>query len=272
MATKKPFFSIIIPALNEEKYLPHLLDDLTKQTFRDFEVILVDGNSSDATVAKAKSFAKSLPHLTILTSPKRHVCVQRNLGAKKAIADTLIFMDADNRLPLYFLQGIKYRLESTPSDICTVWTKPDNSNPANDIISFGINLGLEIQNNITPRFILESMIIIRKLAFIKIGGFDTNSDYAEGIPFISQANSASFMIKIFRDPTYQYSFRRFRKFGTIHTLKTYTQLGISNFLGEKYKNKKAQELYPMLGGSLFTTSNKAKNKFLQHISKLLQDF
>jgi len=49
----KPFFSIIIPALNEEKYLPHLLDDLTKQTFRDFEVILVDGNSSDATVAKA---------------------------------------------------------------------------------------------------------------------------------------------------------------------------------------------------------------------------
>ncbi|MFH1244651.1 MAG: glycosyltransferase, partial [bacterium] len=56
MATKKPFFSLIIPALNEAKYLPLLLDDLSKQTFLDFEVIVVDGNSDDQTVAKAKSF------------------------------------------------------------------------------------------------------------------------------------------------------------------------------------------------------------------------
>ena len=49
----KSFFSIIIPALNEAKYLPHLLDDLSDQTFQDFEVIIVDGNSNDQTVAKA---------------------------------------------------------------------------------------------------------------------------------------------------------------------------------------------------------------------------
>ena len=59
--TKKPFFSIIIPALNEEKYLPLLLSDLAKQTMRDFEVVVVDGKSEVKTVVTAKSFAKSLP-------------------------------------------------------------------------------------------------------------------------------------------------------------------------------------------------------------------
>ena len=53
---KKPFFSIIIPTLNEEKYLPHLLADLAKQTFQDFEVIVIDGQSTDQTVPKTKLF------------------------------------------------------------------------------------------------------------------------------------------------------------------------------------------------------------------------
>src|SRR3989338_5592431 len=46
----KPYFSVIIPTLNEEKYLPKLLKDLVSQTYRDFEVVLVDGNSDDKTV------------------------------------------------------------------------------------------------------------------------------------------------------------------------------------------------------------------------------
>ena len=41
--------SIIIPAFNEEKYLPKLLITLSKQTFTNFEVIVVDGNSEDKT-------------------------------------------------------------------------------------------------------------------------------------------------------------------------------------------------------------------------------
>ena len=48
----EPFFSIIIPTLNEEKYLPLLLSDLEHQLFTDFEVIVVDGKSADKTVTK----------------------------------------------------------------------------------------------------------------------------------------------------------------------------------------------------------------------------
>ncbi|MDO8269590.1 MAG: glycosyltransferase, partial [Candidatus Levybacteria bacterium] len=42
-------FSVIIPALNEEKLLPRLLEELKKQTDKNFEVILVDANSTDRT-------------------------------------------------------------------------------------------------------------------------------------------------------------------------------------------------------------------------------
>src|SRR3989339_724465 len=129
--TKKPFFSIIIPALNEEKYLSLLLSDLSNQTLRDFEVIVVDGKSEDKTVKIAKSFSDKLPSLEVVSSNVRHVCTQRNLGSKKASGKYLIFSDADNRLPEFFLVGIKYKIELLNADLITPWFKPDKANRSN---------------------------------------------------------------------------------------------------------------------------------------------
>ena len=104
----KPYFSIIIPTLNEEKYLPLLLKDLSNQTFQEFEVIVVDGKSEDQTVNKAQTFTKLVKRLTIITSV-RNVSTQRNAGAKIAIGKQLLFNDADNRLPKLFLEGLYYQ-------------------------------------------------------------------------------------------------------------------------------------------------------------------
>ncbi len=267
-----PFFSIIIPALNEEKYLPKLLTDLSNQTFKDFEVIVVDGKSSDQTVEKAKAYSKLLPSLKIITSDIRHVCAQRNLGAKEAVADILIFSDADNRLPSYFLQGVKYRTESEHPDIANFWIKPDKSSPSADLVSLGINLGTEMQNNIKPRFMLEALICVTKTCFQKLHGFDESINYAEGVDFISTAYKEHQIIKTYRDPIYYFSFRRFRKFGTLTILRNTTQLGISQLFDHEYKNINANKLYPMLGGALFTKPKKVKNKFLKNIQKILKDF
>src|SRR3989304_4048473 len=51
---ESPYFSIIIPALNEEKYISGLLKSLINQTYKEFEVILVDGMSADKTVSVYK--------------------------------------------------------------------------------------------------------------------------------------------------------------------------------------------------------------------------
>jgi len=79
----KPFFTIVIPTLNEENYLPRLLEDLSNQTFpkEQFEVIHVDGDSDDKTVALAKSFNKKISIKSIVIK-KRNVSTQRNKGAQ----------------------------------------------------------------------------------------------------------------------------------------------------------------------------------------------
>ena len=88
--------SIIIPTLNEENYLPALLNSLKGVTFP-IEIIVVDGNSDDNTatvVEKFKPFFFNNSSLRLLTS-KRGIALQRNFGATEAKYDLLIFCDAD---------------------------------------------------------------------------------------------------------------------------------------------------------------------------------
>lgn len=267
----KPYFSIIIPTLNERKYLPRLLRDLSLQSFTDFEVIIVDGHSEDSTLLQAQKFVYKLPSLKIISSTRRHVCYQRNLGAKRARANWFIFMDADDSLPPYFLLGVKYRLETIKSDLVTFWLSPDISTPANDLIALSLNLAADLQNNLKPRFLLEAMIVISNSAFKRHGGFDTSVDYSEGLGFIARANQIGLKYRVFRDPTYKYSFRRFTSFGTLTTLQNVAGLGISTLFGKKYKNSLAKELYPMLGGAMFHASTKKKTKFIDTVKQILQE-
>lgn len=96
--------SIIIPCLNEEHYIGKLLDSLVVQTFRNFEVIVVDGKSEDKTKDVVLRFSKTLPHLSFVESSKRQVSFQRNLGAKHARYERLLFLDADIQVKPDFLQ------------------------------------------------------------------------------------------------------------------------------------------------------------------------
>lgn len=97
MEKKKLMFSIIIPTLNEELFLPKLLTDFGKQLYKNFEVIVVDGSSEDKTKKKAVEFKKRL-NLRFLNVKKRNLSYQRNHGAKRAKGRYLIFVDADCRI------------------------------------------------------------------------------------------------------------------------------------------------------------------------------
>ena len=56
MKNGSPAISVVIPAFNEEKYLPACLEALKKQTFKNYELIVVDNNSTDKTAQIAKKF------------------------------------------------------------------------------------------------------------------------------------------------------------------------------------------------------------------------
>lgn len=84
-----PQLSVIVPALNEEKHLPALLDDLAAQNVA--EVIVVDGGSTDRTVDVARQRA------TVLRT-RAGRAAQMNAGAQAASGDVLVFLHADARL------------------------------------------------------------------------------------------------------------------------------------------------------------------------------
>lgn len=284
MNTKTPYFSVIIPTLNEEKYLPNLLTDIANQSFKEFEVIVVDGKSNDKTITIAKQFESKLPSLLILNSTKRHVCVQRNVGAAHANGHTLIFMDADTRISSSFLQGMKYRWETNNCDVLTTWLIPDINTPTNNAIAFTINAFFDLQYKNNPKYLLEALIVISKHCFDAIGGFDETVHYAEGKTLIQNIIKGGFKACMVHDPVYTFSFRRVRKYGVLGITSRIARIELSDTLGLDSQHNDFSHLYPMEGGSFFDKPNRRKflttirrlsqsrserNKFLHKIEKML---
>lgn len=85
--------SIIVPTYNEERALPQTLQHLLQQP-GDYEVILVDGGSTDRTW----EIVKSEPRVHLMTAPKGRAS-QMNAGAKHATGEWLLFLHADTFLP-----------------------------------------------------------------------------------------------------------------------------------------------------------------------------
>jgi rSAM/selenodomain-associated transferase 2 len=94
--------SVVIPAFNEEQALPNTLRALFTQR-GDFDVIVVDGGSTDRTIECVQEFTLSTQHsalrsLRLLTAPKGRAS-QMNVGAKQATGEWLLFLHADTVLP-----------------------------------------------------------------------------------------------------------------------------------------------------------------------------
>ena len=89
-----PKFSVIVPILNEEKDLPKALDSLIHQTAEDFEVILVDGGSTDGSLALARSAADEYVGFYLIEEQFATRFAAMNRGLSAAEGEYVIFMSA----------------------------------------------------------------------------------------------------------------------------------------------------------------------------------
>lgn len=97
--------TVIIPTYNEEDAIENCLQSLLNQTHKDFEVIVVDDGSSDNTISIIKSFiAHHPPFITLLHQKHLGPGAARNLAAKRAKGDILVFVDADMSFDRNFLK------------------------------------------------------------------------------------------------------------------------------------------------------------------------
>ena len=102
--------SVVIPAYNEEDYIGKLLVSLKKQTFKDFEIIVADGDSKDNTRKIAKSYAAKVVRGGSQSQG-------RNNGVRVARGEILLFLDADVTFGPEFVKKCINEFESNKADI-----------------------------------------------------------------------------------------------------------------------------------------------------------
>lgn len=264
---QKPFFSIVIPTLNEEKYLPLLLEDLSKQTFFSsaFEVIHVDGSSDDSTVNKANLFAKKL-HLKSVVVKKRNVAFQRNKGAQIAQGKWVIFMDADNRLDHSFLDGIKYQIAKHPNvDVFANWTKIIEDGNINRHVERSINFGLELYKTLGKPAAMGALIGSKKKVLQKIQ-FDDSKKVFEDSFFVQSAVAKGYVFIIFREPRFILSLRRFNKEGSLKMLRVAAHMNIRYLTGTD-TFESSNHGYVMEGGNYY---DDVPQTMMEHVQNYLK--
>lgn len=95
--TMNPFFSIIIPLFNARQYIAGCLESCLNQTFKHFEVIIVDDFSSDGSIEIAKQYANQDQRFKLFYNPKNLGTFHTRLeGIKRARGKYCLFLDSDD--------------------------------------------------------------------------------------------------------------------------------------------------------------------------------
>ncbi|EAW35914.1 glycosyltransferase [Lyngbya sp. PCC 8106] len=168
-----PIISVIIPAYNAEKTIKKTIQSVLNQTFLDWELIVVDDGSTDSTkevVAEIKD-----NRIFLFSFPNAGVSAARNRGVNKSSGEFLAFIDADDLwTPDKLELQLKALQEHPKAAVAYSWT--DYIDESDQIIYSGrhITLNGNIYEKLLVRYVLEngSNFLIRKDAYLKVGGFD----------------------------------------------------------------------------------------------------
>jgi hypothetical protein len=217
MNDMSPYFSIIIPARNEEHTIGKLLDTIVKQSYRDFEVIVCDSGSEDETCKVVESYKKQISSLALIEEKTVNVSAARNNGAREARGEYFIFFDADVTIEEHFLKATMRHIQVDHPSMMSVWNRPDPPSLKGRII-FGImNRMVQLVQNIHPAA-NGPCIIIKKSLFESVGGFDQTIYFGEDYDLIKRAHKKGGFLKVYRNPLLFVSTRRFEKEGLIVSL------------------------------------------------------
>lgn len=205
--------SIIIPTLNEEKYLPRLLSSLKRQQGIEnvsYEVIVADAGSTDRTRAVASQYGCQIVRGGL---PARG----RNQGAGAAQGSLCLFLDADVELPEDFLRNTLNEFYRRKLASASFSLKPKRWS-ARLLFDIFYNIPAVFMEHILPHGSMG--ILVRRTSFDAVGGFDETVKLAEDHWFVRQTARIG-RFGIIRSTCLIVSLRRFWTDGWLRTAFTY---------------------------------------------------
>jgi len=107
MKNCSPKVSVIIPCYNQGQYLDEAVDSVINQTFKDFEIIIInDGSTDQFTIKKLKNYTK--PKCCVIHSDNQGPSIARNIAIKRSTGEYILPLDADDRIgPNYLEEAVK---------------------------------------------------------------------------------------------------------------------------------------------------------------------
>jgi glycosyltransferase involved in cell wall biosynthesis len=218
--------SLIIPAHNEEKYLPGCLESVAPHAERLLEVIVVDNASTDHTAKVAGGF----PFARVVNEPRKGLLWARQRGVLESRGDHLAYMDADCRMPPAWVDIVEREFGAAPelaalSGPARYYDLPRFKKLASEA---GWWLSAPLAYRAIGYTVWGGNFVVSRSALAKIGGFNTGiSFYGEDMDLarrLALVGKVRFMMSFYAFT----SGRRISQAGLVRTFSTY---GV-NFLWE----------------------------------------
>ena len=176
---RRPRVSVVIPAYNHARFLPDALESVLAQTFRDFEVLVVDDGSTDNTGEVVAAFA---PRVRYIHQHNGGPSRARNTGIRHTTGEYVAFLDADDTwMPEKLALQVGY-LDTHP-DAGLVFTKVMVTTEAGQQL-YTYPHRYRYERRAFERLLLWSygsmnVVMLRRLCFDKLGFFDESLRAAE---------------------------------------------------------------------------------------------
>jgi len=113
--------SVIVPVYNVEKFLAKCINSILNQTEKDFEVILVNDGSKDASGEICDSYARQDKRIRVFHRNNEGVSVARNYGIKQAKGKYIVFVDSDDWIEEYYLECLLKNMKPKGMSICSYY-------------------------------------------------------------------------------------------------------------------------------------------------------
>ncbi|GAA4885963.1 glycosyltransferase family 2 protein [Flaviramulus aquimarinus] len=192
-----PFFSVVIPLYNKEKYIENTLKSVFNQTFRNFEIVVIDDGSTDKSLEIAKQNLKAFENYKIIIQKNKGLSATRNIGVSNAKGDVIAFLDADDFWHTDFLKRI-YNLYLEFPEASLFGTSYFLKYSDKVVLEITKNIDAKLNNksllitdffesNLYHPIACQSSIAIKKLVFEDII-FDESINYSEDIDFYIKSN------------------------------------------------------------------------------------
>ncbi|WP_391557561.1 glycosyltransferase family 2 protein [Robertmurraya sp.] len=289
----KPFISLIVPVYNGEKFLRKCLESLVSQTYKDYEIIIINDGSTDNSKSICDEFNLKYKNFRVINIENGGVSNARNIGIEQSRGEFISFVDSDDFVGEKYLEIMVRKIEESNVDMVICGIKQVENSDICKVVSELLcpkpgyihkeNLGVVIKDLINSSYInyCYSKLIKRSLLIDNQIKFNNNLDLGEDTLFVIECLKYVDSIHLISKSSYYYLINsssnslthkiRKNKFGILNYISKYIYefCEKSGFLNNELEKSLIERYFKIIQFCLDENLNlRQKGDFLRRLKSI----